>query len=118
MSAWATISGRELRQGDVLDACQIPLFNEDYGSAAENIVVPMAPATVIILTQSCDLVFDQESLRKPLLLLCAAFISLQSSAKQIQTSVMQGNVKKLEKVELKASNLFHLKLIKQTTRQF
>lgn len=55
MSAWANISGDELRQGDVLDGCRVPLLGPDFGRSAEVEDVLIADVRLIVLTQSCDL---------------------------------------------------------------
>ena len=55
MSAWTNISGNELRQGDLLHTCKVPLFSPDFGESPESNEVLLADARLAILTQSCDL---------------------------------------------------------------
>lgn len=56
MNAWESISGNELRQGDVLDDCYVPLLGADFGTSDEVFEVPVARVRLVVLTQSCDLV--------------------------------------------------------------
>ena len=56
MSAWANISDDELRQGDLLDGCKVPLLGADFGESEKLNEVPLASVSLMILTQSCDLV--------------------------------------------------------------
>lgn len=56
MNAWSEHSGRDLRQGDVLEECRVPLLGAGYGTSADEVDVPTALVRLAILTQSCDLV--------------------------------------------------------------
>jgi hypothetical protein len=56
MNAWAHYIGADLRQGDVLDECRVPLLGPEFGVSREAVDVPTANARLAILTQSCDLV--------------------------------------------------------------
>ncbi len=56
MNAWQFISGNELRQGDVLDNCLVPIFGANFGTSDAEEVVDLKQARVALLTQSCDLV--------------------------------------------------------------
>jgi hypothetical protein len=58
MSPWITISGQELRQGDLLEHCRIPLLGSTYGISTEVEELPTAHVRLLILTQSCDLVIQ------------------------------------------------------------
>lgn len=51
---WSTTTGDELRQGDWLTSCLIPVFPADFG-ASELVEVKSATADLMIVTQSCDL---------------------------------------------------------------
>ncbi|MCC6422998.1 MAG: hypothetical protein IT447_05920 [Phycisphaerales bacterium] len=64
MSAWASISGNELRQGDVLDRCRVPILGPGYGISDVVEDLPTAQVRLLILTQSCDLAI-QPKLTKP-----------------------------------------------------
>lgn len=56
MSAWESISGRDLRQGDVLEDCRVPMLGVNFGTADAVEDVPVARVRLVVLTQSCDLV--------------------------------------------------------------
>lgn len=56
MSAWANISGPELRQGDLLQRCVVPLLDATFGEGEGSHEVQLAEVRLAILTQSCDLV--------------------------------------------------------------
>jgi hypothetical protein len=67
---WVQIQGEQLRQGDYLPGCFVPLFHPDFGQAlevAESIEV--REYDCIVLTQSCDL----ENQKAPLVALCPLF---------------------------------------------
>jgi len=51
---WIKIEGVELAQGDLLPGCFVPDFPPDFGST-ESGDVQLAPANLIVVTQSCDL---------------------------------------------------------------
>ena len=55
MNAWTRYSGRDLRQGDVLDECIVPLLGPQYGAVPGEVEVPIAHVRLVVLTQSCDL---------------------------------------------------------------
>jgi hypothetical protein len=50
---WVKINTPELRQGDYLQNCYVPLFGPDFGK--DHPRVPVATANLIVITQSCDL---------------------------------------------------------------
>ncbi len=51
-SFWEQVEGEELRQGDILKDCPVPLFNPQPGKEED---VDVNEFDVIIVTQSCDL---------------------------------------------------------------
>lgn len=58
MTAWKTVRGSDLQQGDWLTKFPVPLFDEDLATVAdgEQATVGIADRDVLVLTQSCDLV--------------------------------------------------------------
>jgi hypothetical protein len=56
MSAWTNISGSDLRQGDLLDRCVVPLLDPNFGEREGPNDVQLTDVRLAILTQSCDLV--------------------------------------------------------------
>lgn len=54
-SFWATASGPDLAQGDLLLNCAVPSFAPDFGEHGFDEQVPLDLADLIIVTQSCDL---------------------------------------------------------------
>jgi hypothetical protein len=75
MSAWVSISGPELRQGDVLDQCRVPLLGSTYGTSEDVEDVPTAQVRLLVLTQSCDLVVqpNRTSPKAKSVALCRAY---------------------------------------------
>ncbi len=56
MNAWESINERDLRQGDLLHDCRVPMLGADFGISADVEDVPLALVRLMVLTQSCDLV--------------------------------------------------------------
>ena len=54
---WTKVSGKGLAQGDLLPGCLVPKFGADFGAAGAGAVedIDLAPSTLIVVTQSCDL---------------------------------------------------------------
>jgi hypothetical protein len=52
---WESTSGRDLAQGDLLEACPVPVFRTMFGGTEEP-DAPLASQRLIVATQSCDLV--------------------------------------------------------------
>lgn len=75
MSTWDSISGQELRQGDVLDRCRVPLLGPRYGTSEDVQDLPTAHVRLLILTQSCDLVIqpNRNSAKAQSVALCRAY---------------------------------------------
>lgn len=53
---WIEVDEAELRQGDLLPKCNVPIFGSEYGPHQ---VVPVAIADLVVLTQSCDLMKEK-----------------------------------------------------------
>ncbi len=75
MSAWETISGHDLRQGDVLQRCLVPLPGPKYGTSKEAEDLLIAEVRLLILTQSCDLLIQPgcRTARAQSVALCRAY---------------------------------------------
>ena len=65
-SSWTTVHTADIRQGDYLLNCYVPMFGPDFGS--EKSRVPVATANLIVITQSCDL----EAAKVRMVALCPA----------------------------------------------
>ena len=53
---WTKVDEAELRQGDFLPQCLVPVFNPDYGRPEDvTHTVPVSEYDLIVVTQSCDL---------------------------------------------------------------
>ena len=65
-SSWTTVHTADIRQGDYLLNCYVPMFGSDFGS--EESRVPVATANLIVITQSCDL----EAAKVRMVALCPA----------------------------------------------
>lgn len=52
---WILVNGGELRQGDFLSDCLVPVFRPTFGSSRNAESVPVHVYDLVILTQSCDL---------------------------------------------------------------
>jgi hypothetical protein len=64
---WVRTEGEQLRQGDLLTDCFVPLFPPDFGKTPEiTESVEVRQYDCIILTQSCDL----ENQKAPLVAVC------------------------------------------------
>lgn len=68
-SYWSTYKGSDLRQGDLLPRCLVPIFESEFGQGEEPYEVPFGVRDSIIITQSCDLV----NYRAELVALCPIF---------------------------------------------
>jgi hypothetical protein len=55
--SWVKVQSDDLRQGDFLPKCYVPIFGPDFGT--DKARVPVGTADLIILTQSCDLEADK-----------------------------------------------------------
>lgn len=75
MSVWASITARDLRQGDMLDQCRVPVLGENYGASDTVEDIPTAKVRLIILTQSCDLILqpNRNSPKAQFVVLCRAY---------------------------------------------
>ncbi len=56
-SPWESSTGAAIRQGDLLVGCPVPLFGAEYATIGLEASgeVGVAPADVLVVTQSCDL---------------------------------------------------------------
>ncbi len=64
---WVQIQSEQVRQGDLLTACFVPLFHPDFGEASDvTESVEVREYDCIVLTQSCDL----ENQKAPLVAVC------------------------------------------------
>ena len=52
---WTETKGPELRQGDLLSACLVPVIHPSLGESKTNESVAVLEYDLVILTQSCDL---------------------------------------------------------------
>jgi hypothetical protein len=52
---WETYSGQDLRQGDLLEGCAVPLVGEDFGLIDGDAEILIQQRDLIVVTQSCDL---------------------------------------------------------------
>lgn len=52
---WVQVEGESLAQGDLLAGCFVPAFPDDFGSETGSHEITISIATLIVLTQSCDL---------------------------------------------------------------
>jgi len=68
-SFWEATSGADLRQGELLPLCPVPVVQEKPVADAPTQTVPIRRYNLIIVTQSCDL--DQQKAR--LVALCPIF---------------------------------------------
>jgi len=61
---WRIVTGKDLAQGDLLEKCLVPLFEVNFGVGGEGTPenVPVCEATLIVVTQSCDLENDKVDL--------------------------------------------------------
>lgn len=53
---WNSIRGSDLRQGDILEACAVPIFSESLASGSGQEEVLLELRRLVVVTQSCDLV--------------------------------------------------------------
>jgi hypothetical protein len=64
---WVQIQGEQLRQGDLLRNCLVPIFHPNFGKAPEvTESVEVREYDCIVLTQSCDL----DNQKAPLVAVC------------------------------------------------
>jgi hypothetical protein len=64
---WAQVHGDQLRQGDLLTDCFVPLFHPDFAKAPEvTESVEVREYDCVVLTQSCDL----DNQKAPLVAIC------------------------------------------------
>jgi hypothetical protein len=52
---WTQVLGNELRQGDFLRDCVIPVFSWQSGATVPDDLVKLDKANLVVVTQSCDL---------------------------------------------------------------
>jgi hypothetical protein len=52
---WEIYTGRDLRQGDLLKCCAVPLVGEDFGPTDGDAEILVEQRDLIVVTQSCDL---------------------------------------------------------------
>lgn len=52
---WISVEGPELRQGDLLPGCLVPLFHPEFDAGDEAQTTVVDEFDLIVLTQSCDL---------------------------------------------------------------
>jgi hypothetical protein len=65
---WILIRDVKLQQGDLLPQCKIPVLPRDFGTSPDVAAVPYRSASLIVMTQSCDLT----NLKSGLVALCPA----------------------------------------------
>lgn len=63
---WTAFSGEELRQGDVLVDCAVPVVSESFSLDSDQDEVFIESRRLIVVTQSCDLV----NAKSPFVALC------------------------------------------------
>lgn len=61
-SFWVTHEGTDLRQGDLLPECLVPIFGSHFAEGEEFYDVPVGYRDSIVITQSCDLENDKVQL--------------------------------------------------------
>ena len=107
MAAWTQAEGAELQQGDYLPQALIPQFGSQYGNTNEGEVddVPLAPADVIIVTQSCDLVVRGNGKAKVRLVAVCPIYSMDAFTR---TNPSFGDNKQREKARRGEVNGLHL----------
>lgn len=58
-SAWAEVTGEDLRQGDHLPACEVPILGPSY---PDDNNIRLDTFDLIVITHSCDLVEDVQGM--------------------------------------------------------
>jgi hypothetical protein len=107
MQVWDQVNEGSLQQGDFLPKTLIPQFGKNYGkaNAGETEEVPLAPADVIIVTQSCDLVVRANGKSKARLVAVCPVYSMEDFTK---ANPHFGDSKQREKARRGEVNGLHL----------
>lgn len=59
---WKKTEAPTLAQGDLLQGCHVPAFDENFGNGDEEVEVPVKEVDLVVVTQSCDLENDKVAL--------------------------------------------------------